>query len=689
MSLSVSPVRLPRLLDANDTVHPFSEITRLHPSRLSVSIKRTPLSSADMELTGEDAPVRSFAELYTIHGSAGIYRAAQVETDYADDSSRVAWEHGICTLGDVIYTEKEEQSKTVTDMLNTLLGLQGERAYWTVGRVETGDTVTLTPNGQTVLDLLLTMMEQLPDYMLAFDQSSFPWLLSIVRKPQEITAEGRLSRNLSSVRVQYDDSELCTRVYANGLENGYMDSDNVATYGLVEHSLTLSEDIEQAEAETIASRYLEKRDTPAVAIEIDAVDLSLATGEALDAFTISKRFRLALPAYGQTFEEDIIGIEYADVFGEPERVTLELANEIADINEKTRKAQKVAAALGGVSGIAATQNTIIKQDTKMETYDKYITALEDKDILVMREDHAKVEVGNAMAEIFAMQRDVYENTNKTDIVSTLKQAGITVEADEPLVEIIAKEIINRKNATDTNFSQITVNKNNITLYTTGQTMATSIMSTMLSTELLRFGVEDSMGDIVSWQNYKPAYIGVVTMGSETSPIPLHNILVQTDENLNAHTIDLQHYHAISVVEDPQQDGKMIVTLGPVKATEQTANFNIADTEFYKKSVSAAVDHIDLTTNYISLIDESIACSITAEAISADYDVIKSTTQVFTENILDDITSKITLQVKCEVLTTVDGAPYTRVSARVRYRGDSTTTIKNTTRAYTTASNTWE
>lgn len=463
MSLSVSPVRLPRLLDANDTDHPFSEITRLHPSRLSVSIKRTPLSSADMELKGEDVPVRSFAELYTIHGSAGIYRAAQVETDYADDSSRVAWEHGICTLGDVIYTEKEEQSKTVTNMLNTLLGLQGERAYWAVGRVETSDTVTLTPNGQTVLDLLLTMMEQLPDYMLAFDQSSFPWLLSIVRKPQEITAEGRLSRNLSSVRVQYDDSELCTRVYANGLENGYMDSDNVATYGLVEHSLTLSEDIERAEAETIASRYLEKRDTPAVAIEIDAVDLSLATGEALDAFTISKRFRLALPAYGQTFEEDIIGIEYADVYGEPERVTLELANEIADINEKTRKAQKVASALGGVSGVAATQNTIIKQDTKMETYDKYITALEDADILVMREDQAKVEVGNAMVEIFAMQRDVYEETDKTDIVAAMRTAGMTVDANKSLVEIIASEVINRKSASDDNADAIVTAKSRITV----------------------------------------------------------------------------------------------------------------------------------------------------------------------------------------------------------------------------------
>lgn len=462
MSLSVSPVRLPRLLDANDTDHPFSEITRLHPSRLSVSIKRTPLSSADMELTGEDVPVRSFAELYTIHGSAGIYRAAQVETDYADDSSRVAWEHGICTLGDVIYTEKEEQSKTVTDMLNTLLGLQGERAYWDAGRVETGDTVTLTPNGQTVLDLLLTMMEQLPDYMLAFDQSSFPWLLSIVRKPQEITAEGRLSRNLSSVRVQYDDSELCTRVYANGLENGYMDSDNVATYGLVEHSLTLSEDIERAEAETIASRYLEKRDTPAVAIEIDAVDLSLATGEALDAFTISKRFRLALPAYGQTFEEDIIGIEYADVYGEPERVTLELANEIADINEKTRKAQKVAAAIGGVSGVAATQNTIIKQDTKMETYDKYITTLEDAKILTMREDHAKVEVGKAMVEIFAMQRDVYEETDKTDIVTAMRTAGMTVDASKSLVEIIASEVINRKSASDDNADAIDTAESRIT-----------------------------------------------------------------------------------------------------------------------------------------------------------------------------------------------------------------------------------
>ena len=99
----------------------------------------------------------------------------------------------------------------------------------------------------------------------------------------------------------------------------------------------------------------------------------------------------------------------------------------------------------------------------METYDKYITALEDADILVMREDHAKVEVGNAMVEIFAMQRDVYEETDKTDIVTAMRTAGMTVDANKSLVEIIASEVINRKIASDDNADAIDTAESRITV----------------------------------------------------------------------------------------------------------------------------------------------------------------------------------------------------------------------------------
>lgn len=93
----------------------------------------------------------------------------------------------------------------------------------------------------------------------------------------------------------------------------------------------------------------------------------------------------------------------------------------------------------------------------METYDKYITALEDADILVMREDHTKVEVNKAIAEITAVQTDIYEETSKTDIMKAIRQAGITVDANMGLVSLLATEAIERKSTTNTQQTEIEKN----------------------------------------------------------------------------------------------------------------------------------------------------------------------------------------------------------------------------------------
>lgn len=462
-------VALPRLLNSA-----LEETARLNPASLSVSLTQNPVSTADMtvELSDTPIPMRSWVELYTIHGSAGIFRVSQSDADYDRDEQRITLEHGLCALNDAILPGDEEEGKTPTEWLNTLLAKQtakkGSTALWSRGTVAATSTVYLTPNDSTLLDLLTLMMEQLPDYIITTDQSSFPWKINIVKKSTAVQAEGRLARNLSSVRVSYDDSDLCTRVYANGLNGGYLDADTVSTYGIVEQALYLDEETTHAQALPIAQRYLQKRKEPSISVELDAVDLYRATGESWDAFTLGKKFRLSLPAYGVTVEQWITGVTYNDVYGDPEHVTLTLANEIADLAQRMAKVDATASEADYKSDsnsgrIGAASRMIEQHDTKLEKTDSYLKFLDDEGVTVWRDTSASVEVGDAFAAMKAQVTDTYGNIfTKDDIVQKMRTAGVEVDATKSLVEIYATEQIAQKNATETNAASIRVNANSIT-----------------------------------------------------------------------------------------------------------------------------------------------------------------------------------------------------------------------------------
>lgn len=369
-------VRLPRLLDAS-----LNEVARLDPAALSVSLTQAPVSTADMTLE-MDAPVamRGWIELYTVHGSAGIFRISKMDTDYDRGERRLMLEHGACALNDAVFPGDEDLTKTPAQWLSAILARQtqkrGNTALWTSGTVTPTSQVTLRPGGQTLLSLLGRLMDELPDCVLSFDQSSFPWTVSIVSRASSVTAEGRLSRNLGSVRVSYDDSDLCTRVYVTNLSSpGYKDADTVSTYGIVEQSVTLDSETTAAQAYKYATRYLSRRKEPAISVELDAVDLSEATGESLDAFAIGKKFRLALPSYGVTVEQWITGIRYQDVYGDPRHVTLTLANAVADLALRMNRNKKQAedAEREATYNTNGLRNTVSAQGTTISAHERVMT----------------------------------------------------------------------------------------------------------------------------------------------------------------------------------------------------------------------------------------------------------------------------------------------------------------------------
>lgn len=316
-------VRLPRLLDSS-----MKELARLNPVSLSIDENLSPLSTAEMVLPEGEcaAETGQLVELYTSHGSAGIFRVQQAEQDYGGRVT-LALEHGLTTLGDGIMPGEGEQSGTARQLVSDILACQ-PKTMWVLGAVAVPDSLTLTwkNDNANLLESLCSLMDELPGYRLTFDQSVFPWVMNIDALPDADGCECRLSRNLSSLRVEEDRSELCTRLYVSGLASP-LDADTIGALGVVTRYMDADPDIGEAELTKQGRAFLEAHKSPAISVTMDAVDWYEATGEPFDRFTLGKVCRVCLPDYGRTIRQRVIGLSWPDVYGQPDQVTVKLASE--------------------------------------------------------------------------------------------------------------------------------------------------------------------------------------------------------------------------------------------------------------------------------------------------------------------------------------------------------------------------
>lgn len=316
-------VRLPRLLDSS-----MKELARLNPVSLSLDENLSPLSTAQMVLPEGEcaAETGQFVELYTSHGSAGVFRVQQAEQDYGGRVT-LALEHGLTTLGDGIMPGEGEQSGTARQLVSAILACQ-PKTMWVLGAVAVPDSMTLTwkNDNANLLESLCSLMDELPGYRLTFDQSVSPWVMNIEALQDADGCECRLSRNLSSLRVEEDRSELCTRLYVSGLASP-LDADTIGTLGVVTRYMDADPDIGEAELTKQGRSFLEAHKTPAVSVTMDAVDWYEATGEPFDRFTLGRVCRVCLPDYGKTIRQRVIALSWPDVYGQPDQVTVTLASE--------------------------------------------------------------------------------------------------------------------------------------------------------------------------------------------------------------------------------------------------------------------------------------------------------------------------------------------------------------------------
>ena len=331
---------MPRLLDNN-----LNEIARLE-ARVALFLNLTPLSTARLKISpGEtEVPVRAFMELFTPNESAGIFRVREAETTRGHGAGQTLYlEDALTTLSDDIAIGVQAMSGTFRQVASTLLEAQTVKR-WVVGDVELPDEYELVYeySYDNLLQAIMNLVGLLPDeYLMETDTLSYPWRINIRKLPEDF-CECRLNRNMSSVHINMDSSDQCNRVYAFGAGEGtdrigltsligseYLDdADSVAQWFPISRTFTNENIFDSITLKDVAERYLNAHKDPKLSISIDGSDIYKATGVEIDYFRLGYACRVPLPAYGSFFLERVIAINYADVYGDPKKVTLTLANKI-------------------------------------------------------------------------------------------------------------------------------------------------------------------------------------------------------------------------------------------------------------------------------------------------------------------------------------------------------------------------
>ena len=374
-------VRMPRLLD-----NQLQEVERMHPTALSLTLTSPGVSQATMALLPRDTQpaMHQWMEIFTPRGSAGFFRVIHTVRTYTGETE-LNLRHGIDTMADSVLEMQEDFSGTVAQLLALVIGAQKTRikgvAPWQLGDVEDETTLKRSLNYDRLSDLLSGIEEEKYQYAFEYDFSTWPWTLHFRQKPAEVASEFRLARNIESLQITWNDADLCTQLLLSvnvqktvtptaDQENtwpGLTTTDSVvrtynntaaqALWGIVQKTASIDTDDDIAgqgfpDADAWAARYMRDHAEPTLQIQIDGEDLSEYTFDTYDEASLGKLCRVSLPDYTAFFAERVVSIQYPDLLGSPERITVSLANRLPRVTGAIAQAQKAAGAAGASAATA-------------------------------------------------------------------------------------------------------------------------------------------------------------------------------------------------------------------------------------------------------------------------------------------------------------------------------------------------
>lgn len=579
-------VPLPRVVDQNG-----NELRRLNVIDASVSLSLQPLSTAQIMIPlFENLEMRELVQMYTSQGFAGVFRVRSPGQNYRMESKQYALDHAIVELGDYIVNSDAELNTSARSIINTIFS-HYKGSLWILGNVVPTEVIQYSLNHDDVLTALMGVMEQLPDYMMQFNQNTVPWQLNIIRKPQTVTGEGRLSRNVVSARISEDDNSLCTRIVSPDLPNGKMDADTIGTYGVVERFIGKDEDQASSAFISDCNKYLAQHKNPLLSVSLELRDLEQITGESLDGITVGDLYRLALPDYDTTIEQPVISLSWRSVYGDPGAINVMLANEEFTM---TSAFHNVAGAGGGLSSIGSTSRSLAKANQKIIREE---VKLRETELTVQNAvenlEEAWVEIDAHGVEIGAQQRT-------TDLLAervTTNEATLTVQAREIAAKVSYAEFDDLGDRVSSAEASLSVQAGQIqskvsqTDYN-GNTIASLINQT--ATTILIQAAHINLNGYVTANQFDAlsASFNNLISGNLTAS----KIIASTGNFSNLEITNSLVYGGygdlkgkiINALSSSASGGTITISSTTLDGSAgPSVNFNIADTQFYRDAVASA------------------------------------------------------------------------------------------------------
>lgn len=320
--------------------HSLNEGSRFQPYSMALNLEEKE-SNATINV-GPEAPeikVGDWIQDLDEPGAGIIWIVKSVTTNVEKNTRTIALEHVIQTLRDVIlfgeHTAEDISGGTTCTARQAAEYALQRQSIWQLGAMEETSTQAYSFNGDSIYEALDTICGTLEDVQWEYDLTSMPFTLHIRKQPTDETSEMRMSRNISTMKVTVDKTRMYTRHYPIGEDDLHLTelytSKNENIWGRVDKVETDQTISSEAELRAWSQRRLNRHCNPLITVTVDGMELSGSTGESLDQIMVGRKCRVPLPEYGTTVSERIIRVSWRDKIADPERITVNMANDVEDV----------------------------------------------------------------------------------------------------------------------------------------------------------------------------------------------------------------------------------------------------------------------------------------------------------------------------------------------------------------------
>ncbi len=455
---------------------------------------------------GPDAPeiaINDWLQDDTEPGKGIIWRIKTVRNQVEAKTRTVTLEHVIQTLKDItIFGEITPKTITGNNSASKCTARQaiayalGQQNVWQLGDLCENPSNPYTFNGESVYSVLETVTGSLDGAQWEYDLTSLPFTVHIRKQPTGFQSEMRMRRNITTLSIQIDRTRMYTRHYPIGKNNLHISgnylSKNENVWGRVDKVETDQSQDTQEKLRAWSQERLNRHCEPLVTVTVTGLELSQATGEALDHIVIGRNCRLPLPEYGTVMTERVTKMSWADKIKEPKKVTVTLANQVEDV-ASIINSQSASSSRAGRAGAKKDEEDhawfvdttdhvamvaeAIAGEGASQNWSRVSEVLVDGQGIHQRVTKAEGEIVAQEAKIDVNERRILQEvTDRTNADTTLS-GRITTEAGR-----ITAEVTRATGAEQTLSGRLTITENAITQEVTDRTNADTTLSGRITTE---------------------------------------------------------------------------------------------------------------------------------------------------------------------------------------------------------------